>query len=161
MNLTIGEIITMVLAVVALGAVFKVNAYLFGPRSRVQGVSTMEVVYLLIGLPGALLGYYYNFQYFELYGTDAGWWHFCKQLFVNPAAASVSTGLIVANLLFIPIWPMVDGRRLGMRATWLYFPLSLLVSVSFTMGVYLALRERQVRFNRANATGADVAAAAV
>ncbi len=150
MSLTMGEIITMMLAVAALGAVAYANRYLFGAQSKLHGVSTMEVVYFVIGIPGAVLGYYYNFQYFDLYGASAGWWHFCVRLFDNPAAASVSTDLIVANLLFIPIWTVVDGRRHGMRATWLYFPLSLLVSVSFTMGVFLALRERQLRWQQAN-----------
>ena len=146
-TLTMGELITMVLAVVTLAGVVYFNAYLYKPSGKVSGVSAMEVVYYVIGLPGAILGYYYNFEYFQLYGTQADWIHFTRQLFVNPAAASVSTDLIVANLLFIPVWTIVDGRRNGMRATWLYFPLSLLVSVSFTMGVYLALRERQVRWN--------------
>jgi hypothetical protein len=149
MSLTMGEIITMLAAVIVLGGVAYANRHLFGVGSKLHGVSTMELVYFVIGIPGAVLGYYYNFQYFHFYGADAGWVHFTQRLFDNPAAASVSTDLIVANLLFIPIWTVVDGRRHSMRATWLYFPLSLLVSVSFTMGVYLALRERQMRWRAA------------
>ena len=48
-------------------------------------------------------------------------------------------------MILLPIWTIVEARRAGMRAGWLYFPMSLLTSYAFALALFLALRERQLR----------------
>jgi drug/metabolite transporter (DMT)-like permease len=92
------------------------------------------------------MGYYFNVQYVQQYPTEAGWVHFTKLLFTNPAAGSGSQDLITANVLLFPLWTIIDGRRLGMKRPWIYFVISLLTSFGFAMGLYLAAHERQIRW---------------
>jgi hypothetical protein len=60
----------------------------------------------------------------------------------------------MVNLVLLPIWTIVDGRRRGLRAPWLFFLMSLFTSLTFAMAFYLAFVERQIRFNRGEADGA-------
>jgi hypothetical protein len=66
-------------------------------------------------------------------------------LFVNPASASGGQDLIIANVLIFPVWSIIVARRSGMRAGWLYFPMSVVTSYAFGLALFLALRERQRR----------------
>ena len=121
------------------------NRHLFGAG----GVSTLEAVCYLIALPALVIGWYFNFQYMRGYGEQAGWWHWTTLLFVNPASASGGQDLIIANLLLFPLWTIVDGRRCGMRLSGWYFVMSLVTSYAFAFAVFIALRERQLRWNAA------------
>lgn len=67
-------------------------------------------------------------------------------LFDNPASGSAGQDMIITNVILFPLWTMIDGPRRGMRGTWVYFRMSLLTSVGFAMGMYLAAQERQVRW---------------
>jgi hypothetical protein len=96
-----------------------------------------------------LVGWYFKFQYMQEYGSQAGWSNWTQQLFVNPASASGGQDLLFANLLLYPLWTIVDGRRNGMRRNWLFFPMSALTSYAFGVALFLALKERQLRWNKA------------
>ncbi|WP_020648036.1 DUF2834 domain-containing protein [Solimonas variicoloris] len=115
--------------------------------------SALEWVCWLTAAPALLIGWYFNIAYMREYGAAAGWWHWTTLLFVNPASASGGQDLILANLILFPLWTIVDGRRLGMRAPWLYFPMSLLTSYAFAIALFMAVRERQRRANAAVGRG--------
>ena len=93
-----------------------------------------------------VVGWHFNVRYVQTFGAQAGWLHFTRLLFTNPAAASGAQDLITANVLLFPLWTIIDGRRAGMRQPWIYLVLSLLTSFGFAMGLYLAAHERQVRW---------------
>jgi hypothetical protein len=135
------EIFYVAIGLLSVAAIFWMNAPLYR-RSTGSGV---EYLYYAVALAALLIGWYFNFQYLRQYGATAGWWHWTSLLFVNPASASGGQDLIIANLLLFPLWTILDGRRSGMRAAWLYFPMSLLTSFAFAMALYLAVRERQLR----------------
>ncbi|MDB5972595.1 MAG: hypothetical protein JWQ90_5045 [Hydrocarboniphaga sp.] len=116
---------------------------------RQGGVSVLEGVCYLIAVPALVIGWYFNFQYMRGYGEQVGWWHWTTLLFVNPASASGGQDLIIANLLLFPLWTIVDGRRCGMRLSGWYFVMSLVTSYAFAFAVFMALRERQLRWNNA------------
>ncbi len=82
----------------------------------------------------------------QQYPVQGGWVHFTKMMFTNPAAGSIGQDLIFANVLLLPLWTMVDGPRRGLKGCWLYFVMSLFTSFAFSMGLYLAAQERQVRW---------------
>lgn len=113
------------------------------------GLSGLEALYYLTALAALLVGWYFNLQYMREYGAQAGWWHWTTLLFVNPASASGGQDLIFANLILFPLWTMIEARRSGMRAGWLYFVMSLITSFAFAMALYLALRERHLRLSAA------------
>ena len=121
--------------------VLAVNRHLF----RRGGRTTLEAVYYLTAAAGLVIGWYFNIQYMAEYGAQVGWAHWTGLLFVNPASASAAQDLILGNVIVLPIWTIVEARRAGMRAGWLYFPMSLLTSYAFALALFLALRERQLR----------------
>ena len=134
------------LGVVTICLFFYFNANLYKAGWSGAGVTPLEAVYYLIALASVCTGWYFNIQYVETYGTQAGWVHFTKMLFTNPAAGSGSQDLVAANVLLFPLWTMIDGPRRGLRGTWIYFVMSLFTSFAFAMALYLAAMERQVRW---------------
>jgi len=146
-------------ALVFLVLFFYFNAYLYRAGWQGSGVSRLEALYYLIAVCSFAVGYYFNVQYVQMYASEAGWVHFTKLLFTNPAASSGSQDLVTTNVLLFPLWTLIDGRRLRMRQPWIYFILSLLTSFGFAMGLYLATHERQIRWLKAQPDGRAVAAA--
>lgn len=132
---------------------FYFNAYLYRSQWPGAQVSGLEALYYVIALCSVALGWYFNIQYVQMYGAEAGWVHFTKLLFTNPAASSGSQDLVVTNVLLLPLWTILDGRRLGMRQPWIYFVLSLFTSFGFAMALYLAAHERQLRWLKTRGAG--------
>jgi Terpene cyclase DEP1 len=122
------------------------NGYLYRSGWSGAGMSGLEALYYLIAVCSFAVGYYFNVQYVQAYPSEAGWVHFTKLLFANPAASSGSQDLVTTNVLLFPLWTIIDGRRLGLRKPWIYFVISLLTSFGFAMGLYLAAHERQLRW---------------
>ena len=147
--MTTTEIFYVAIGLISIALVFGFNKHLFQRGGKAVGTTTLEVVYHVTAVIALFVGWYFNFQYFRQYGDQVGWWHWTTLLFVNPASASGGQDLIIANLLLFPLWTMIDGRRDGMRLWWWYFPMSLLTSYAFGIALFLAVRERQLRWNRA------------
>jgi hypothetical protein len=143
------EIFYVLIGLGSIALILYLNAALF--RTRGVPASAAERAYYAVGVVALLVGWYFNFQYFRQYGDEVGWLHWTKLLFVNPASASGGQDLIIANLILFPLWTLLDGRRDGMRASWLYFPMSLLTSYAFGLALFLAVQDRQRRWNAAAA----------
>jgi hypothetical protein len=99
-----------------------------------------------------VLGWYFNIRYVQEWGTTASWIHFTQSLFANWAADSAAQDYIIANVILFPLWTITDGRRRGIAVPWGFFVMSLFTSFAFSMAAYLAVVERQVRYDRASAT---------
>lgn len=125
---------------------FSVNAHLYRRDWAGSGVTLPEGLCYLFAIGSVCAGWYFNVRYVFEYPDQASWLHFTKMLFVTPAGGSVAQDMIVTNVLLLPIWTLVDGRRRGLRGTWIYFVMSLFTSFGFTMGLYLAAQERQARW---------------
>ena len=69
-------------------------------------------------------------------------------LFTNWAADSAAQDYTIVNVLLLPLWTIVDGRRRGLRVPWIFFVMSLFTSLAFSMAMYLAFVERSVRYER-------------
>jgi len=144
MHLTSSELFFMAIGILSIVAILAANLHLF----HMPGVSGLEAIYYVTALAALVIGWYFNFQYFRAYGAEVGWVNWTELLFANPASASGGQDLVIANVVIFPLWTIIDGRRVGMRAAWLYFPMSLVTSYAFGVALYLALRDRQVRLNR-------------
>jgi hypothetical protein len=141
------EIFYVAIGLLSIGAVFWANAHLYRSGSKAAGTSALEGACYAIAVIALFVGWYFNFQYFRQYGDQVGWWHWTTLLFVNPASASGGQDLIIGNLILLPLWTLLDGRRTGMKISWWYFPMSLLTSYAFAIALFLAVRERQLRWN--------------
>ena len=147
MSLSANELFYVVIGLLSVALIVYLSRHLFTRGGAAGGVSGLEWLYYAVALVALLIGWYFNFQYMRQYGAEGGWWHWTTLLFVNPASASGGQDLIIANLILFPLWTIIDGRRCGMRASWLYFPMSLLTSYAFAIALFMAIRERQLRWN--------------
>jgi Terpene cyclase DEP1 len=103
-----------------------------------------------VGLASRCLGWYFNIRYVHAYGHKASYINYTKMLFSNWAADSAAQDYTIVNLVLLPLWTIVDGRRRGLRLPWIFFVMSLFTSLAFSMAVYLAFVERKIRYDSAH-----------
>jgi hypothetical protein len=150
---------TSLLVHAALGALtlaffFYANAHLYRRGWAGSRITPLEALYYAVGLAALGLGWFFNQKYQFAYPEQAGWVHFTRQLFDTPAGGSIAQDLIIANAILFPLWTILDGPRRGLRHAWIYFVMSLFTSFGFSMGLYLAAQERQLRWNARPGAGA-------
>jgi hypothetical protein len=112
--------------------------------------SLLEGLFYFFGLVSLFLGWYFNVRYTHQYGHQASYVNYTKALFTNWASDSAAQDYTMVNLVLLPLWTIVDGRRRGLRAAWIFFVMSLFTSLAFAMAFYLAFVERQIRYSRAD-----------
>jgi Terpene cyclase DEP1 len=136
-----------ILGIASTAVAFAVNRRLF--VGDVAGpVTLLEATYYLVGLCSLVLGWYFNIRYTHLYGHRANYVNYTKMLFTNWAADSAAQDYIIVNVVLLPLWTIVEGSRRGLRWAWIFFVMSLFTSLAFAMAMFLALMERQLRYNR-------------
>ncbi len=158
MSFSGSEIFYMAIGLLTVVLIYVWNARLYRGSWAGGGTSGLEALYYVVALAALVIGWYFNFKYLRQYGADAGWWHWTTLLFVNPASASGGQDLIIANLILFPMWTIIEGRRSGLRHSWMYFVMSLLTSYAFGIAVFLAMHDRQLRWNKAHPGVLGVAA---
>ena len=62
-----------------------------------------------------LLGWYFNVRYIHLYGHRASYVNYTKMLFTNWAADSAAQDYIIVNVVLLPLWTIIEGRRRGLQ----------------------------------------------
>ncbi len=139
-----------ILGVASTALAFVANRRLFvggaaGPTSALEGL------YYFLGVASLCLGWYFNVRYVHQYGHHATYIGFTKALFSNWASDSAAQDYIMVNLVLLPLWTITDGRRRGLRMPWIFFVASLFTSLAFSVALYLAFVERQIRYRRAPA----------
>ena len=139
-----------ILGIASTALAFGVNRRLFVPTGA-GPVTPLEGVYYVVGVCSLLLGWYFNVRYTHLYGHRANYINYTKLLFTNWAADSAAQDYLIMNVVLLPLWTIVEGGRRGLRWTWIFFVMSLFTSLAFSMALFLAFMERQLRFNDATA----------
>ena len=134
------------LGALMIGVFFYVNAHLYRNDWAGARVTFLEGLYYVLAVGSVCVGWYFNVQYVLAYPTEQSWVHFTTMLFDNPASGSAGQDMIITNVILFPLWTIIDGRRRGLRGTWVYFTMSLFTSFGFAMGLYLAAQERQLRW---------------
>ena len=144
------------LGLVSTGLAFAWNRHLFtgGLAGRASG---LEGLYYVVGLCSLCLGWYFNIRYVHTYGHRASYINFTKMLFSNWASDSAAQDYTIVNVVLLPLWTIVDGRRRGLRRPWIFFVMSLFTSLAFAMAMYLAFVERQVRYVRERSAASKTA----
>jgi len=143
------------LGVLSTVAAFAANRTLLeeGPARR---VSVLEGAFYVVGLSSLVLGWYCNVRYVHAY-KDASYINYTKMLFANWAADSAAQDYTVVNVVLLPLWTIVDGRRRSLKIPWIFFVMSLFTSLAFSMAMYLAFVERSVRYQRARPAASNTA----
>jgi hypothetical protein len=137
-----------VLGIASTVVAFAVNKHLF-TGGTAGSVSLLEGVYYVVGLCSIVLGWYFNVRYTHLYGHRANYLNYTKLLFTNWAADSAAQDYVIVNVVLMPLWTIVEGTRRGLRWAWIFFVMSLVTSLAFSIAIFLAFMERQLRYNRA------------
>jgi hypothetical protein len=126
---------------------FQVNRHLFGTDGPAGKVSPLEGIYYAVGVCSVILGWYFNVRYTHLY-PNANYVNYTKMLFTNWAADSAAQDYVIVNVVLMPLWTIVEGRRRGLKWPWIFFIISLFTSLAFSIALFLAFMERQYRYTR-------------
>jgi glycopeptide antibiotics resistance protein len=146
-GMTSQMLISAILGVATIVVAFRVNRRLFAGDAVGAGTVTwLEGVYYVVGVCSIVLGWYFNVRYTHTY-HNASYWNYTKMLFTNWAADSAAQDYIIVNVVLLPLWTIVDGGRRGLRWAWIFFVMSLFTSLAFSMALFLAFMERQLRYN--------------
>jgi hypothetical protein len=144
------------LGVFTTGVAFAVNRRLFEGRTC-GPVSLLEGLFYLFGVVSLGLGWYFNIRYSHQHGAHASYVNYTRALFDNWASDSAAQDYMIVNVVLFPLWSIVDGRRRGLRAPWIFFVMSLFTSLAFSVAMYLAFVERQIRYNRVESAASNTA----
>jgi hypothetical protein len=146
--MTLSLFVFGVLGVATTAIAFVGNRHLFTVNGAGR-VSALEGLYYFIAICAVVLGWYFNVRYTHQYGHRANYVNYTKMLFTNWAADSAAQDYIIVNVVLLPLWTIIDGRRRGLRVAWIFFVMSLFTSLAFSVAMFLAFIERQLRYNRA------------
>jgi len=149
-------IVHAILGVVVVGLIVAGNRAIFRRPATGPAVTLLEGAYYLAGVASVLIGWYFNIKFVMEYEHgnanplwgDGSWAQYIRLMYVNPAAGSAGQDYTIANVVLLPLFTIVDGRRRGIVRPWLYFVASLFTSFAFAWAFYLATVERQRRHQR-------------
>ena len=142
-------VISAILGIATIAVSFAANRRLFAGGGKAGAVTLLEGTYYVVGLCSLGLGWYFNVRYTNLYGHRASYVDYTKMLFTNWAADSAAQDYIIVNVALMPLWTIVEGGRRGLRWAWIFFVMSFFTSLAFSIAMFLAFMERQLRYNRA------------
>ncbi len=93
-----------------------------------------QIAYGVVAAAGLVGTWYFNLTYSGEASYLAAW-------FANSASSSAAVDLLVAFAAG-SIFMITEGRRLGMRAPWLYVVFGAVLAFAFTFPLFLLMRER-------------------
>jgi len=159
----IALLVHAILGLLSIAALVGLNRAVFRNPSGGPKLSVLEAIYAAIGIASVVLGWYFNVRFVQhyggtnpLWGGGASWTHYISLMFTNDAARSASQDYTIANVLILPLWTIIDGRRRHIRWPWLYFVISLFTSFAFAVCAYLFTLERLHRQRLSTATSPDL-----
>jgi hypothetical protein len=122
-------------------------------------LSPLECVYYAAGIASIALGYWFNIHFVldahgqgNLISGPASYPQFIKGQFATPACGSGNQDYMIANVILMPVFTIIDGYRRGLRRPWLFFLSSFFTSFAFPFAFYFATMERQRRHAQARET---------
>ena len=93
------------------------NRRLFVMAAGAGRVTVLEGLFCgLFGLVSLGLGWYFNVRYTHV-DPHASYVNYIKALFSNWASDSAAQDYTMVNIVLLPLWTIVDGRRRSMRAS--------------------------------------------
>ena len=101
------------------------------------------VLYAILTVMGTVGTWYYNLQFMNEVGMDAGAMAFLEASMANAASSSMTIDILVAagaGMLFFT----AEGRRLGIRHIWAYMLFSCVIAFAAMFPLFLLVRERRL-----------------
>ena len=149
-------IVHAILGIAVIVFVVKSNPAIFKRVAAGPQLSTLEIVFWVVGIASLPLCWYFNIRYVQEYAPNPmigqpNWSEFIALGYTNPASSSQVLDYTIINVILLPLFTIVDGRRRGIRRPWLFFVSSLFTSCVFAFAFYLATVERQRRHQLAEA----------
>lgn len=145
-------IIHFLLGLASIVAIIASNPKIYAKPANGPWLSPLECVYYIAGIASIALGYWFNIHFVmaahgqgNLIEGPASYPTFLREQFANPAAGSGNQDYIIANVILMPVFTIVDGLRRGIRRPWLFFLSSFFTSFAFPFAFYFATMERQRR----------------
>lgn len=145
-----------VLGLSVVGWIVASNPQVFARPAGGALFSPLELLYYAVGIASVVLGWWFNIHFVQQYAQGStnplwgpgSWADYIRLMFTNPAASSAGQDYTIANVILLPLFTIVDGRRRELRHPWLYFVSSLFTSFAFAFAFYFATIERQHRHAR-------------
>ena len=81
---------------------------------------------------------------------------FIKGQFATPACGSGNQDYMIANVILMPVFTIIDGYRRGLRRPWLFFLSSFFTSFAFPFAFYFATIERQRRHAQSSSAATTI-----
>ena len=162
-----GLVLHAVLGIAVLAIIIRANPTIFSAMRTGPQFSALEIVYYVAGIVSIPLCWYFNYRFVAQYQVGSSnpfwgpgsWVQFIQLGYTNPAARSASADYTIANLVLLPLFTIIDGRRRGIKLAWLYLAFVLFASFSFAWAFYLATVERQRRQQQQSASSQPMNAA--
>jgi hypothetical protein len=154
-----------ILGIAVIAWIIASNPKVYAKPADGPWLSPLELVYYAAGIASIVLGWYFNIHFVlaahgegSIVQGPASYPHFLAQQFANPAAGSGDQDYLIANVILLPVFTIVDGYRRGIRRPWLFFLASFFTSFSFPLAWYFATIERQRRHAKSAPAPATVGA---
>jgi hypothetical protein len=110
----------------------------------------MKRLYALLAVLGFVVPYYYFARFLSTNGLNLSL--IVEQLFANDISTAFAIDLFIAAIAFW-VFLVHEGPRLAIRYWWLCIPATLLVGLSFSLPLFLWMREaaleRQAKIGQA------------
>ncbi len=111
-----------------------------------------QAVYLALAVIGLVGCWYFNLQWIGSDTLPQGVKGFVESTFANSASSSIGWDLTFGGLAAFGFM-IVESRRIGMKRSWLYVLVGLVIAFAFACPLYLAMRERHLEQHQATAGG--------
>jgi hypothetical protein len=143
-------IVHAILGIAVVAFIVRTNPAIFKRVPAGAPLSALEIVFYVVGIASLPLCWYFNIRYVYEYADNPFWgqgdWsEFIALGYANWASSSASADYTIGNVILLPLFTIIDGRRRGIRHPWLFFVSSLFTSFAFAWAFYLATVERQRR----------------
>ena len=111
--------------------------------TKVERSNLLSWLYGAIALAALVGCWSQNIHYISpsFFNSNLNFW---MDTITTPAARSI---LIDIVLLFtsVYIWMVIEAKKLGMKHLWAYFVFGLIIGVSFTVPIFLIMREQKLK----------------
>jgi hypothetical protein len=155
----VSVVIHFLLGLVCIAGIIASNPKIYAKPEGGAWLSPLECVYYAAGIASIALGYWFNIHFVlnahgqgNLISGPASYPTFLREQFANPACGSGNQDYIIANVILMPAFTIIDGLRRGIRRPWLFFASSFFTSFAFPFAFYFATVERQRRRAQARET---------
>jgi Terpene cyclase DEP1 len=148
----VSVIVHFLLGIACVAWLIASNPKVYAKPANGPWFSTLEIVFYAAGIASIALGYYFNIHFVldahgqgNLISGPASYPTFLREQFANPACGSGNQDYMIANVILMPVFTIIDGYRRGLRRPWLFFAASFFTSFAFPFAFYFATIERQRR----------------